>query len=58
MRDLYFVPVHPLQQDTQQIKQLDDEITQVLHRTYGKHFEFKRKPVVKNYCFELDLPPS
>lgn len=60
LRDLYFVPkikVEP--SNTEYLHRMDEEIKAVLERTYqSRDFSFKRKPVEKNYCFELDLPPQ
>ena len=60
MRDLYFVPNEELEPtDKNKLQLLDQEIKGILERTYqNRNFEFKRKPVQKRYCFELELPQN
>ncbi len=45
--------------NSEYLHRMDEEIKTVLERTYqSRDFFFKRKPVQKSYCFELDLPAS
>ena len=59
-RSIYFAPRYQIQQsDSEQLGELDREIKEVLNRQIQqKDLPYRRKPIQKNYCFELDLPQN